>query len=73
MSLASGAIALVSRILTEAAIKGQTGIKSIPNAREIQNKAIFVCQHSFGYTEIRSSFEVDASNQLKIGQRVAHG
>ena len=40
MSLASRAISLVSKILTEASIKGQTGIKSIPNAREIQNKAI---------------------------------
>ena len=40
MSLASEAIALVSKILTQMSIKGQTGIKSIPNAREIQNKAI---------------------------------
>ena len=40
MSLASQAIALVSKILTQMSIKGQTGIKSIPNAREIQNKAI---------------------------------
>ena len=40
MSLASRAISLVTKVLTEASIKGQTGIKSIPNAREIQNKAI---------------------------------
>ena len=40
MSLASEAIALVSKILTQMSIRGQTGIKSIPNAREIQNKAI---------------------------------
>ena len=40
MSLASQAIALVSKILTQMSIRGQTGIKSIPNAREIQNKAI---------------------------------
>ena len=40
MSLASEAIALVTKILTQMSIKGQTGIKSIPNAREIQNKAI---------------------------------
>jgi hypothetical protein len=40
MSLATEAIALVSKILTQMSIRGQTGIKSIPNAREIQNKAI---------------------------------
>ena len=40
MSLASQAIALVSKILTQMSIRGQTGIKSIPNAREIQNKAM---------------------------------
>ena len=40
MSLGSEAIALVSKILTQMSIKGQTGIKSIPNAREIQNKAM---------------------------------
>ena len=40
MSLASQAIALVTKILTQMSIRGQTGIKSIPNAREIQNKAI---------------------------------
>ena len=40
MSLATEAIALVSKILTQMSIKGQTGIKSIPNAREIQNKAM---------------------------------
>ena len=40
MSLGSEAIELVSKILTQMSIKGQTGIKSIPNAREIQNKAI---------------------------------
>jgi len=40
MSLATEAIALVSKILTQMSIRGQTGIKSIPNAREIQNKAM---------------------------------
>ena len=40
MSLASQAIALVTKILTQMSIRGQTGIKSIPNAREIQNKAM---------------------------------
>ena len=38
MSLASQAIALVTKILTQMSIRGQTGIKSIPNAREIQTK-----------------------------------
>ena len=40
MSLATEAIALVSKILTQMSIRGQKGIKSIPNAREIQNKAM---------------------------------
>ena len=67
-------------------VRGQEGIKikicfstikDLPKW-ENTNKAIFVCQQSYGYTEIRSSFEVEknldfevASNLLKIGQQVA--